>query len=129
MIIQQQKKWFGTWINGKPLYEKVFSGTLPATSATSTSASSTIALDTTINFGFITQAFSYSANGNTYGLLITNDTYPYIQYDIDEESQFQGGRRVSFRPSSHAINLKRSEAGASSALSVYVIARYTKSTD
>lgn len=47
----------GTWIDGKPLYRKIISSTLPKVTTDGTNVASTVPINANIDFGYIEKAF------------------------------------------------------------------------
>lgn len=114
----------GTWINGKPLYEKVITGTTPnvTTDGTSSSLAIDIIPDTTkVDFAFIVSSFAdQGSTGSTWTMPYYSDSMRYIKSSI----------YYNPNTSSRTKRLQITSNGtAYNNCTYYCVVRYTKASD
>lgn len=63
-VYSTEEQIIGTWIDGKPLYRKVISSTLPKVTTETVAVTKKIAIDADIKTGFIEKAFYYDNKDN-----------------------------------------------------------------
>lgn len=56
-VYSTEEQKIGTWIDGKPLYRKIISSTLPKVTTDGTNVASTVPINANIDFGYIEKAF------------------------------------------------------------------------
>ena len=110
----------GTWINGKPLYQKVLTGTLQDYS-TST-VNNDIIVDTNATNVIVKVAQVKRTNGNIYPFSVA----PY-QWDIDNETNVQKGLAYTIR-NNNTIRIIQHDTSNNSATYTIIVC-YTKTTD
>ena len=125
----------GTWIDGKPIYQKTFTGTLNRTSSVGTFASTDISIGASVKhsldiFGFAVGVRSDSGNvGKENNFFIA----PYNSINNNDNKVIRASVRLNKSPSTplNSINISNSwiDTGTYSSATYYVTVLYTKTTD
>lgn len=111
----------GTWINGKPLYEKTLTGTLPSYSSQTLTTDVTIAEN--IDFVFIHEQFIVSSTGTVNILPKTSYYVSDVETNVTDNSTtgiIYGNTKV--------YRIKQNSTNANG-YTYYARVRYTKTTD
>ena len=121
-IIQLLNKLFGTWINGKPLYEKVLTGTLGTYSTGTGTVQNDILVHTNADFTMVKQCFLYTTGNVGKPIAIT-----YYQYDSGLDENVSKGINYSIR-TFNTVRITQQDSSNNGA-TYYAVVNYTKSTD
>lgn len=109
----------GTWIDGKPLYRKVYQCTAPVVSSNGTWASAEYDLDTNFDYGFVqTAIITDTANQYLTTPFITNGGFILKAYI----------GVVGYGDNTHRLSIVSNYTGANNR-TVYAVVCYTKTTD
>ena len=119
-IYSATERRIGTWINGKPLYERTISGTTPTVTTDGTAANSTADISSDkVDFGFILASFvDKGSTGSTWTTPYYSNAMNYVKTSLVYEAGVQSKRLQ--------IN---SDGTAYNNATYYCIVRYTKTND
>lgn len=107
----------GTWIDGKPLYEKVVTGTVPTVATDGTAVSATYDITNNIENVFIMTSFvNYSGGGSVWTLPFYNNDMYHLKSQIVKASN---QRKIQLSSSGTVYNNS----------TFVIVVRYTKTTD
>lgn len=111
----------GTWINGKPLYEKILSGTLGSYSTSTITTDLDVALN--VETAFIHEAFLINSSG-------TATNFPVIAFDVDPDTMAvtDKSNKVSYVGTVQKVRIIQNNS-QSDGRTYYIRVRYTKTTD
>lgn len=126
-IYSSTEKRVGTWYNGKPLYEKTIETTqIPQVSTDGTQATTSISIDSqNVDFAFIVNSFALSSSDSVPSSV---QTLPYISNAGYQLKTFIG--RTGTAPNQYPnISVVSTGTAYNSYYKIYVVVRYTKSTD
>ena len=104
----------GTWIDGKPLYRKIISSTLPKVTTDGTNVTSTVPINANIDFGYIEKAFYTDIYSGRITLPWITGSGRVIRAYLDVP-----GQQISLLSNTVELNERP----------VTIIVRYTKTTD
>lgn len=120
-----EEKIIGTWIDGKPIYQKTFVSTMPTTSANGTQVTKYIEIDASVDTAVLAQGFSKSTNAW--------QTFPRLVENINTSNNKILYNRIAVRPESAESNKNTvaiiSNMIDSNGLLCHVTIQYTKTTD
>ena len=124
------EKIIGTWIDGKPLYQKVLTGTVPTCSTNATGVTSLVSVGATVDSYIKVSCMSKSATSNSY---MDSATY-FPDYPIGTENKYVGLRlfaypnNASTTANKNKVAIVNSSTANNNATYALVI-QYTKTTD
>lgn len=106
----------GTWIDGKPLYEKTIQTTTPSVSTDGTSVNKTVDIASNIDSRFIANSFIVHSGGSVWTAPYYSDSMYYVKTFLTTQSQ-----QVKLAISANGTAYNNSN--------VFTTVRYTKTTD